>query len=115
MMVIVRKAQFYRYGPVQPGGADFLLHKGQRVTLAKREMGFDRVVTADGVSGYISSDQLAPAPAPKPTPTPTPTSERHHRGSSHSRSSGVSAANQSALENSVSAPKLPDNKPQFRY
>jgi hypothetical protein len=69
--VSVPRAQFYKYGPSQSFGPDFVLVKGQRVTVTKRSFGFTRVVTQDGVTGYVASEELEPAP-PDPVPAATP-------------------------------------------
>lgn len=65
------RAPFYKYGPAQTFGADEALPQGTRVTLVQREMGFSRVMLANGVTGYVSTDDLAVvAPEPKATPSP---------------------------------------------
>ena len=72
-------AEFYKNGPAQDfsfpdnknygtalpvdSGPDFQLPKGASVTLLKRGMGFSRVVTDNGVAGYVANDRLQPAPA----------------------------------------------------
>lgn len=70
-------AEFYKNGPAQaasfqmealrnlPGqdtGPDFQLLKGAAVTMLKREFGFSRVTTEDGVVGYVANEQLKVAP-----------------------------------------------------
>jgi hypothetical protein len=78
-VISARKAQFYRNGPaqqfsyIQPTfdqslnetgtGPDFELPKGAHLTMLKREFGFSRVVTDDGIVGYVSNDQMSAAPA----------------------------------------------------
>jgi len=79
-VVSARAAQFYKNGPAedyntgqpytfdtsllnQETGPDFELPKGARLTMLKREFGYSRVVTDNGVVGYVSNDQVAPAPA----------------------------------------------------
>ena len=64
-MVSVPQAQFYKYGPAQSFGADFVLPKGERVTMVQRSFGYSRVTTDQGIAGYISSDEVVPAP-PEP-------------------------------------------------
>jgi hypothetical protein len=88
-------AQFYKNGPAQDFtfaqhtfdnnitqqkvGPDFDLPKGAHVTMLKREFGYSRVVTDDGVAGYVSNDQLKPAPAvARVVPTGLP-AERPYR------------------------------------
>jgi hypothetical protein len=78
-VVSARKAQFYKNGPAQQFsyieptfdqdinaagvGPDFELPKGAHLTMLKREFGFSRVVTDDGIVGYVSNDQMSAAPA----------------------------------------------------
>jgi hypothetical protein len=72
-MVTASRAQFYKYGPAQTFGPDFVLEKGQRVTMVQHSFGYSRVTTDDGVTGYVSTDEVAPAPPePKPPVTPPP-------------------------------------------
>ena len=61
-VVSTQRAQFYKYGPAQSFGADFVLPKGQRVIMLQRSFGFSKVMTEDGTSGWIASEELAPAP-----------------------------------------------------
>ncbi len=70
-MVIVEKTPFYKYGPAQTFGADFQLLKDQRVTMIQRSFGYSRVMTADGVTGFVPSDDLGLAP-PEPVVRATP-------------------------------------------
>jgi hypothetical protein len=72
------KAQFFKNGPaeqfsyIQPTfdqninaqgvGPDFELAKGSHLTMLKREFGYSRVVTDDGIVGYVSNDQMTAAP-----------------------------------------------------
>lgn len=72
-------AEFYKKGPAQDVGfaqhtfdnylaqqyigPDFQLPKGAAVTMLKREVGYSKVVTDNGVAGYIANEKLAPAPA----------------------------------------------------
>ena len=78
-MITAMRTPFYRYGPAQATGADFVLMKGQNVTLLKRSFGYSQIMTADGQSGYVATEDIGPAPAPTPTPkpkyTPIPESE----------------------------------------
>jgi hypothetical protein len=72
-IVTASRAQFYKYGPAQTFGPDFALGKGQKVTMVQHSFGYSRVTTDDGVTGYVSSDEVAPAPPePKPPSTPVP-------------------------------------------
>lgn len=56
---------FYLIGPAQERGPDASLRHGERVKMLRREFGFSYVTIADGRSGYIANEALAPAPAPK--------------------------------------------------
>lgn len=71
-MVTAMRTPFYRYGPAQATGADFALLKGQNVTLLNRTFGFSQVMTADGQSGYVATEDIGPAAAATPTPAPKP-------------------------------------------
>ncbi len=66
-----QQAQVYRFGPSQPTGADALLKKGQRIIMLRQEYGFSRVMTEDGMTGFIANDLIAPAPPPPKPITPT--------------------------------------------
>jgi hypothetical protein len=61
--VSVPKASFYKFGPVQTFGPDFVLAEGAEVTMLEHSSGYCRVMTADGTSGYVSTDDLKPKPA----------------------------------------------------
>ena len=74
-------AELYKNGPAQDpsfqspqlasfrtvsgpsAGPDAQLPRGASVTLLRREIGFSRVVTDDGMVGYVANDQLQKAPA----------------------------------------------------
>lgn len=72
-------AEFYKKGPAQDvgfaqsgfdnylagqyAGPDFQLPKGAAVTMLKRESGYSKVVTDNGVAGYVANEKLKPAPA----------------------------------------------------
>ena len=64
-LVSAQSAQFYKYGPAQSFGADFVLPKGQRVIMLDRSFGFSRVMTEDGITGWVAREELSPAP-PEP-------------------------------------------------
>jgi hypothetical protein len=66
--VTAPRTPFYRWGPAQATGADFVLMKGQDVTLLKRMYGFSQVMTADGQSGYVATEDIGPAPDAAPVP-----------------------------------------------
>jgi len=67
-VVATFQAPFYKYGPAQTFGPDFLLSQGVTVTVLKRDWAYSRVMTDDGTAGYMSSDDLKPAPPPTPVP-----------------------------------------------
>jgi len=87
--VSAMKAPFYKYGPAQAFGADFALVRGQHVTMVERGFGFSRVLTDDGVSGFVSTDDIASSPDPLPTkPRPLVASRRGGSSSGGSGGSG---------------------------
>ena len=53
-LVSAHSAQFYKYGPAQSFGADFVLPKGQRLIMLDRSFGFSRVMTDDGITGWVA-------------------------------------------------------------
>jgi len=61
-LVATAKAPFYKFGPAQSFGPDFVLNEGARVTMLEHSFGFSRVMTEDGTSGFMSTDDLKPAP-----------------------------------------------------
>jgi hypothetical protein len=65
-VVAVPTAGVYKYGPAQSFGPDFTLAQDTRVTIVQHAMGFSRVSTGNGITGYISNDDIKPAP-PEPT------------------------------------------------
>lgn len=64
--ITAARAPFYKYGPAQTFGADDMLPAGTRVTLIQRSMGFSRVMQANGLTGYVSNDDMRPVPAEPP-------------------------------------------------
>lgn len=52
---------FYRYGPAQTNGADFMLLKDARVTVLSRRWGYSQITMADGQTGYVATEDLNPA------------------------------------------------------
>lgn len=63
-VVRVPQSPMFRYGPAQSFGPDFSLQQGQHVVMLKREYGYSRVMTDDGQSGYVATEDLTPAPPP---------------------------------------------------
>jgi hypothetical protein len=122
--VSAKQAQVYRFGPAQPTGADALLKQGQRVIMLRQEFGYSRVMTEDGLTGYIANDLIAPAPPPeKPKVFPGSLAWGNlpplpSRGTGVP---GVSSANRAVLQNAPlfggdELPPLPDSgtRPNFR-
>ena len=69
-MVSAPKTAFYKFGPAQSFGPDFVLNEGARVTMLAHSFGISRGMTEDGTSGFVSTDDLKPAP-PGPYTTST--------------------------------------------
>lgn len=116
-IVTAQRAQFYKYGPAQSFGPDFVLEKGQKVTMLERSFGYSRITTDQGITGYISSDEVVPAP-PEPPPTPA---ARGNASVGRPKRSNVRGTPESLLfdVNDVPMP-LPGNpeprsEPKFRY
>ncbi len=65
--ITASRAPFYKQGPAQTFGADEMLAAGTRVTLIERSMGFSRVMLPNGVTGYVSNDDVS-AVAPEVAP-----------------------------------------------
>ncbi len=65
-VIATTRAPFYKYGPAQSFGADFVLLKNQRVVMLERAFGFSRVMTEDGVTGWVANEELTLAPATPP-------------------------------------------------
>ena len=59
-VVSVPKAPFFKFGPAQSFGPDFVLEEGAKVTMLEHSFGYSRVMTADGTSGFVSTDDLKP-------------------------------------------------------
>ncbi len=74
-VVAVPKASFYKYGPAQTFGPDFMLDQDTRLTILQHAMGFSRVSTSNGTSGYISNDDIKPAPPEAPSPQESATAK----------------------------------------
>lgn len=94
-VVSASKAQFFKNGPaeqfsyVEPTfdqniqaegiGPDFELPKGAHLTMLKREFGYSRVVTDEGIVGYVSNDQMSVAPSLARVTRPAVTNPRSYR------------------------------------
>ncbi len=51
-------AALYKYGPAQSFGADLTLNYGAQVTMIERAFGYSRVMTENGITGYVSNDDI---------------------------------------------------------
>ena len=60
-------------------GPDAQLAKGAAVTMIQREIGFSKVVTDEGVVGYVANDQIQRAPVITRLPAETPATLRENR------------------------------------
>ncbi len=77
-VVTVPQASFYKYGPAQNFGADFMLIKGHKVRMVERAFGFSHVITENNVLGYVATGDIKPAP-PEPAPAETRLTEANRR------------------------------------
>ncbi len=94
-VVSAPQTPLYRYGPAQSFGPDMNLQQNQHVVVMRRDSGYSRIMTDDGQTGYVASEDLSPAPPPpKPTPTSNP-GRIFSRGSGHP---GLSSANRNIQE-----------------
>jgi hypothetical protein len=106
-----QRTLFYSYGPAQASGPDFALAQGQRVTMLSYAYGFSHVtVQATGQSGYVATEDLAPAPPP-PKPGPSP---------AHRHRSADSGPPEDEGPIHIPLPEYPESKPPpgapaFRY
>jgi hypothetical protein len=118
-MVAVPTTAFYKYGPAQTFGPDFLLKQDTKVTVLKRDWAFTRVMTDEGTAGYIASEDLKAAP---PEPPPSTSSPGGVRTSSRGkpRRSNVDSTPGSPLFDMTDLPALPPDElpkpaPEFRF
>ena len=112
-VVSVPKASFYKYGPAQTSGPDFVLTQGTKVTMLQRSFGFSRVITDDGIGGYVASESLKPAP-PEPRSAPGKLSPVGSRSlfSSGPKRSNVRPTPGAPLFDTTDLPfPLPENSP----
>jgi hypothetical protein len=122
-MVSAPRAQFYKYGPAQAFGADLVLNHGQKVTMLETSFGYSKVMTEEGISGYVASDELEPAPPEPAAPkgTPTPKGSRSMIGSKAHRSDVESTPGAPLFDiGDMPPPPLPDHSepkpaPKLRY
>ena len=110
-MVTALHTPFYRYGPAQGIGADAVLDNGAHLTLLYKSFGYSRVMLENGISGYVSTDAIAPAPPePKKKPVPLEPQPRAKRRIKED------PAMPSQMDQPLGLPELPsDPLPGFRY
>ena len=114
--VSAKMAQVYRFGPAQPTGADALLKQGQRMIMLRQEFGYSRVMTDDGMTGYVANDLITPAPPPEKPRTSAGSlawANLPPLPSSGTSIPGVSSANRAILQSAPlfggeDLPPLPD-------
>ena len=127
-VVSTPQTAMFRYGPAQSFGADFNLQQGQRVVMMRKEYGYSRVMTESGQTGYVATEDLAPAPPESKRKNTTPTGKLpplinlQSTGTGHP---GVSSSNNRVLQGGPlfgpgELPPLPEKdvhaaKPEFRY
>lgn len=111
-IVTASRTPFYRYGPAQGTGASGVLENGAHLTLLYKSFGYSRVMLQSGVSGYVSTDAIAPAP---PEPKRKPASEIIKGTRKHSRQEPESLP-EPKMEQPLGLPEMPsDPLPGFRY
>jgi hypothetical protein len=117
-------AQFYKYGPAQSFGSDFVIPRGRKLTMVQRAFGYSRVTTDDGVTGYISTDDIALAPPEPPPPPATPVPRREPTSHVRKRSNVQGTPGEPLFDvNDVPMPlpgdpvrkSKPEPEPSFRY
>jgi hypothetical protein len=122
--VTAKQAQVYRFGPAQPTGADALLKEGHKLLMLRKEYGYSRVMTEDGMTGYISNDFITPTTPPERPRTAASGNLAMNLPPLPSRGGGIpgiSSANRSVLQTAPlfggdDLPPLPDaaDRPAFR-
>ncbi len=123
----------YRYGPAQNFGPDMTLKQGQHVVLMRREYGYSRVMTDEGQSGYVATEDIVPTAPPKVAKVETnrfPGLPAQWQGRTVSPSAGTRSRFSgpvlpgSGLFNANELPPLPEQdgpgsqnaaKPEFRF
>ncbi len=65
-LVLRDRAEFYRFGPLQPAPPDSLLRKDSTLKLLRREFGYSLVQTENTQTGYVANDDIIAAPNPPP-------------------------------------------------
>ena len=80
-IVTADSTSFYKIGPAQANGPDLRLKKDEIVTMVERHYGYSRVTDADGDTGYVPTEDIAPTPNQPPVLASSP---RKSRGASQS-------------------------------
>jgi hypothetical protein len=120
-MVAVPQTAFYKYGPAQSFGPDFLLTQNAKVTVLKRDWAFTRVLMEDGTAGYIASEDLKAAPPEPPPQARGSSSGVRTTSSGKPRRSNVQSVPDSPLFDMTDLPALPAEAepakpaPDFRF
>lgn len=65
-LVLRDRAEFYRFGPLQPGPPDSLLRKDSPLKLLRREFGYSLVQIENTQTGYVANDDIITNPNPPP-------------------------------------------------
>lgn len=113
-MVTANYSLFYQYGPAQATGPDARLPKGRHLTLLARSFGYSHVMLEDARTGYVATEDIAPAP-PEPAPAKLPPSARAGR-LKRPEPSWENPAGVPYMEPPMGLPELPNEPtPTFRY
>lgn len=120
-VVAVPKAGFYKYGPAQSFGPDFMLDEDTRLTINQYALGFSKVTTANGMVGFVSNDDIKPAP-PDPASPQESAMAKKRLGNVFSpkpkQNSDFHGTPGSPLFENPDLPPLPENQkpsPNFRF
>ena len=117
-MVKSLRTPFYSFGPAQSSGPDFALNHGARVTMLSYQYGYSHIaVEGSGQSGYVATDDLAPAP---PLPAPSPSALLAVSHTRHRHGGYESQPPTAAEQSQIPLPEFPESKPppgtpSFRY
>jgi hypothetical protein len=119
-VVSVPKCAFYKYGPAQSFGPDLQLAQGRQLTVLQRSFGFSHVMTDDGTTGYVATDEIKPAPPEQVTAVSQNPSPSSSKGGKSNRNNNVEPSKMPGFDmNDVPLPSTdstpPPNGPKFRY
>jgi hypothetical protein len=116
-------AALYKYGPAQSFGADLTLPYGTNVTMIERAFGYSRVMTANGITGFVSNDDFDPVHSPPPKKEEKPAATATTRKQPKTFAGPVKRSNVAPTPsdplfdvNDTPLPTVDDtpNKPKFR-